>query len=55
VSIRFLDFASGKISEVLSGNDEQDLGLAVSADGRRVLFSKVDQFESDLMMVENFK
>ena len=54
VSIRFLDFATGKSSEVLSGNDEQDLGLAVSVDGRRILFSKVDQFESDLMLVENF-
>jgi Tol biopolymer transport system component len=55
LSIRFLDFATGKSTEVLSGTDEQDLGLAVSADGRRILFSKVDQFESDLMLVENFR
>jgi hypothetical protein len=31
------------------------LGLAVSPDRRRILFSKVDQYDSDLMLVENFR
>jgi len=30
-------------------------GLSVSADGRRVLYSQMDRFESDLILVENFR
>ena len=51
----FLDFATGKTTEVLSGGERQELGLDVSPDGKRILFSKVDQFDSDLMLIENFR
>ena len=55
LSIRLLDFRTGKTTEVLSSDDVQELGLALSPDGRRILFSKVDQYDSDLMLVENFR
>jgi hypothetical protein len=32
-----------------------DLGLAVSPDGRYLLFAQSDFYGSDLMLVENFK
>jgi TolB protein len=55
LSIRFLDSSTGKTTLVLSGDDVQELGLAVSPDGRRILFSKIDQYNSDLMLVDHFR
>lgn len=53
--IRFFDFATGKSIDVLSFPEESELGLDITKDGKRILFSKVDQYESDLMLVENFR
>ncbi|SRR5579871_633474 len=55
VSVHYIDFTTGKNNEVLSVDNEQELGLAVSRDGRRILFAKVDQADTDLMLVENFR
>jgi hypothetical protein len=30
-------------------------GFAVSPDGRRILFTRVDQIDSEIMLVENFR
>ena len=32
-----------------------DLGLAVSPDGKYLLFTKIDYLGADLMLVENFR
>ena len=46
---------TGKISTVLNLGKPGFLGLSLSPDGRRLLFSQVDREESDLMMVDNWK
>ena len=58
-SIQFLNFASHQISPV--ANFEKPLsvgvggGLAVSPDGRWILYTQADQAGSELMLVENFQ
>lgn len=54
-SISYLDLASGAIKEVLKLDKPADLGLALSPDGRSLLFTKIDYAGTDLMLVENFR
>ena len=54
-SIEFLDFASGKVTRLLTLTKPVDLGLTVSPDGHSLLFAQNDFSGSDLMTVENFK
>ena len=53
--IQFLNSATGKISTVLGLERPAWLGLSLSPDNRRLLFSQVDREESDLMMVDNWR
>ena len=53
-SIYFLDFAAGEVRPVLK-TPRPDTGLAISPDGRYLLFSKRDAVGSDLMLVESFR
>jgi hypothetical protein len=59
-SIRFLDFGTGQTR--LAANvakpfnfDAGAGGLAVSPDGRWILYTQFDQAGSELMLVENFR
>jgi hypothetical protein len=54
-SIRFLDARTGATTEILKVAKPVDLGLALSPDGRRLLFTQVDYSGQDLMLVENFR
>ena len=54
-SIRFLDFKTGKTTPVVRIEKRAHYGLSVSPDRRWILYSQVDQWESDLMLVENFR
>jgi len=54
-SVRFLNFATGATTEIVKIEKPVDLGLAVSPDGRRLLFTQVDYAGQDLMLVENFR
>ena len=54
-TVNYVDFASGAIKEILKLNKLPDLGLAVSPDGRSLLFTKIDYAGTDLMLVENFR
>ncbi|HEX2455645.1 MAG TPA: protein kinase [Vicinamibacterales bacterium] len=54
-SIEYLDFATGKVTTLHTLTKPVDLGLAVSPDGRYLLFAQSDFYGSDLMLVENFK
>ncbi len=54
-SIDFLSFATGKVSRVTALSRPAGNGLDVSPDGRTLLFSQMDSFAEDLMLVENFR
>lgn len=57
-TIDFFNFATGRIKQVAVIEKELQLvapSLAVSPDGRWLLHAKVDSFESDIVLVENFR
>jgi Tol biopolymer transport system component len=56
-AISFYDMVSRRVTRVLVFDrepDSWDVGLAVSPDGRWVLYGLVDSQNSDLVLVENF-
>jgi hypothetical protein len=57
-SIEFFDFATRRVAQVAILQKAVDIsppGLAVSPDGRWLLCNQIDQSESDIVMVENFR
>jgi Tol biopolymer transport system component len=53
--VRYLDFATKRVTDLLTDGRLGDLGLAVSPDGKYLLFTKIDYLGADLMLVENFR
>jgi hypothetical protein len=53
-SLKFFSFANGTSEKVADIKLNPQVGLSVSPDGRYVLFSQIDPFVCDLMLVENF-
>jgi hypothetical protein len=53
-TIRFLNFRTGAVTIVARFEKFPQLGLSLSPDGRQILYSQVDEDNSDLMLVENF-
>ena len=55
--LRFFDFASERVKTITSLPTSVASwgGISVSPDGRFMLYTQVDQFQSDLMLVENFR
>lgn len=57
-SLEFYDFATRRVKRIASldiGPPLFDGGFAVSPDGKRLLYLRMDKFESDIMLVENFR
>jgi Tol biopolymer transport system component/DNA-binding winged helix-turn-helix (wHTH) protein len=55
-TLKFLNFKTGRISPVMPVERLWDVSaLALSPDGRSLLFDQIDQSGSDLMLVENFR
>jgi Tol biopolymer transport system component/DNA-binding winged helix-turn-helix (wHTH) protein len=52
-SIQFLEFRSGAVKTIAS-IWYPDLGIALSPDGRQLVYAQIDYAASDLMLVENF-
>jgi Tol biopolymer transport system component/DNA-binding winged helix-turn-helix (wHTH) protein len=56
--IEFFSFATGQVTPVAvleKGLHRATSGLAVSSDGRWLIWSQVDQVSSDIMLMENFR
>jgi hypothetical protein len=55
--IELFSFATGKVTQVATLDrplSRSEPGLAISPDGRWLLFAQMDQSGSDIMLVENF-
>ena len=59
LSIHFHDFKSGRTTLLATLPKEKSIpivgGLAISPDGHSLLYSQVDEQNSDIMLVENFR
>ena len=53
--LRYVDLASGASRDVYTIDKPLDLGLALSPDGRYLVYAQVDYAGQDLMIVENFR
>jgi len=53
--LNFFEFATGKITTVSTLDQAGGLGLALSADGRSVLYDGKGEAESSIMLVKNFR
>ncbi len=56
-STRFFDFGTERVETITSMPPSVSVwgGLSISPDGRFMLYSQLDQSQSDLMLVENFR
>lgn len=52
--IRLYELSAGKIRKILTIERAIGSQIAVSPDGRTILYTQLDEAGSDLMMVENF-
>jgi hypothetical protein len=53
--LQYYDFATRKSSTIARNLGNVDVGMAATADGRTILYTRVDASIDDLMMVENFR
>jgi len=54
-AVHFLDFSTGKTSQLATIPKTVMWGFSVSPDERRILYTQVDREGSDLMLVKNFR
>jgi hypothetical protein len=52
--VKFFDFATGKKTSIASW-DRRCFGLAVSPDGKSILYALAEPEESSIMLVKNFR
>ena len=53
--LQFFDLRGGRVTTVATGLGEVRYGLTASADGRTILYTRVDSTIDDLMLVENYR
>jgi len=54
-TIKFFDFATGKVTSICTADKPYGFGLAVSPDGSSILYSQREVAESGIMLVKNFR
>ena len=55
LTLNYFDFSTRKVRPIFKiGGGEAFFGLSVSPDGRSILYSQLDDYRSDIMLVENF-
>ena len=55
VTLSYFDFASRKVQQLLKMKDRPTVALSVSPDQHWLIFAKVEQQDSDIMLVEHFR
>ena len=55
VTLSYFDFASRKMKQLLKMKDQGTVALSVSPDQHWLLFAKLEQPDSDIMLVEHFR
>jgi Tol biopolymer transport system component/DNA-binding winged helix-turn-helix (wHTH) protein len=53
--LNFFDFATGKTTTILTSDKQPGIGLALSADGKSIVYAEVDLEDSNIMLVKNFR
>ena len=53
--VKFFDFATGEKRTIFTSDKPPSMGLAVSADGRSILYAQTQLAESSIMLVKNFR
>ena len=53
--LRFFDFKTSKVTTAVLFPKPLTTGLAISPDGRRLLYNQLDQQSSEILLVENFR
>jgi Tol biopolymer transport system component/DNA-binding winged helix-turn-helix (wHTH) protein len=53
--VKFFDFATEKKTSVFNSDTRLHMGLAVSPDGKSILYPRIDVAESTIMLVKNFR
>lgn len=54
-AVYYLDLATRTTTRIVPVEKQMDIGLAVSPDGKYLLFTQLDEVRQDLMLVENFR
>lgn len=54
-SISFYDFATRQTRVIFRADKDLDEGMSISPDGRYMLYSQIDQANSDIMLVNNLR
>jgi Tol biopolymer transport system component/DNA-binding winged helix-turn-helix (wHTH) protein len=54
-AVNFLDFATGKMTAVLISDRAPGIGLALSDDGKSILYDENELEDSSIMLVKNFR
>jgi hypothetical protein len=55
MSVNYFDFTTKEIREVFKVEKNFDDGLSVSPDGHWLLYSQLDEEDSDIMIVDHFR
>jgi hypothetical protein len=54
-SLRYFDFSTKQIRQIFEAQRDFGAGLSVSPDGRWLLYSQVVEYNSDIMLVDQFR
>jgi Tol biopolymer transport system component/DNA-binding winged helix-turn-helix (wHTH) protein len=54
-SLRYFDFATKRIRPIFEIQKDFNHGLSISPDGRWILYSQLDEVNSDIMLVQHFR
>ena|SRR5438128_1494856 len=54
-TVKFFDFATGKKTSISTLDKPPSMGLALSPDGRSILYVQNELAESSIMLVKNFR